>query len=251
VVTEAGVRLGDAGRPRWTSDPGEGPARRRDSAAAAATAWHGVRSGDSARIRIGPVGVVFGAIGVAVSAMLVLHLIAAGRLDPVTTTVSDYVAVPGGSVLLALSTLAVAVATAVVPVGLVRARVPGAVGLCLPFGLGSAGLLASIAFPTNALGAAVSVDTVVHRYAAGLFFVSLPVAALLTLRRLPDRGVAWLTALSVVAGVVFLVSHVPLVFPGWPGAQVVATVLPRGLAERGLLLVDLALVAVVGRRVLR
>jgi Protein of unknown function (DUF998) len=191
---------------------------------------------------------VFGSIGVAVVAMLVLHLTAAGRLDPVTTTVSDYVSVPGGSALLAWSTLAIAVATAVVAIGLVRARVPGA---ALLLGLGSAGLLASIAFPTNAVGAAVSVDTVLHRYAAGLFFVSLPVAALLILRRLPDRGVAWLTALSVGAGIVFLVSHIPLVFPGWPGAPVVATVVPRGLAERGLLLVDLALVAVAGRRVLR
>jgi hypothetical protein len=191
---------------------------------------------------------VFGAIGVAVLAMLVLHLTAAGRLDPVTTTVSDYVSVPGGSALLAWSTLAIAVATAVVAVGLLRARVPGAAVL---FGLGSAGLLASIAFPTNAVGAAVSVDTVLHRYAAGLFFVSLPVAALLILRRLPDRGVAWLTALSAVAGIAFLVSHIPLVFPGWPGARVVAAAVPRGLAERGLLVVDLALVAVAGRRVLR
>jgi hypothetical protein len=60
-----------------------------------------------------------------------------------------------------------------------------------------------------------------------------------------------LTALSVVAGIAFLVSHIPLVIPGWPGARAVATVVPRGLAERGLLLVDLALVAVAGRRVLR
>jgi hypothetical protein len=198
--------------------------------------------------------VVWGAIGVAVSAMLVLHLIAADRLDPATTTVSDYVSVPGGSVLLALSALAIAVATAAVPVGLVRARVPGAAGLCLPFGLGSAGLLASIAFPTNAVGAAVSVDAVVHRYAAGVFFVSLPVAALLTLRRLPDRGVAWLTGLGVLAGVLFLASHVPLVFPDWSGARLVAASLPRGLAERGLLLVDLSLLAglaMAGRRVPR
>jgi Protein of unknown function (DUF998) len=247
MVTEAGVRLGDVGRPRRASDPGAGPAYGRDSAAV--TVRHGVRS-----IRIGPVGVVLGAIGLAVLAMLVLHLIAAGRLDPATTTVSDYVSVPGGSVLLAFSTLAIAVATAAVPVGLVRARIPGAAGLCLPFGLGSAGLLASIAFPTNALGAAVSVDTVVHRYAAGVFFVSLPVAALLTLRRLPDRAVAWLTGLGVVAGVLFLASHAPLVFPDWSGARLVATLLPRGLAERGLLLVDLAVLAVLamaGRRALR
>jgi hypothetical protein len=80
------------------------------------------------------------------------------------------------------------------------------------------------------------------------------VAALLTLRRLPDRTVAWLTGLGVLAGVLFLASHVPLVFPDWPGARLVATLVPRGLAERGLLLVDLALLAVLamtGRRALR
>ncbi len=111
-----------------------------------------------------------------------------------------------------------------------------------------------MSFPTNAVGTAVSADTVLHRYAAGLFFVSVPVGALLTLRRVPDRAAAWLTGLGALAGVVFLVSHVPLVFPDWPGSPVVAALLPRGFAERGLLAVDLALLAglaLAGRRCLR
>ena len=112
-------------------------------------------------------------------------------------------------------------------------------------------MVASLAFPTNRLGAAVSLDTVVHRYAAGLFFVSLPVAAFLTLRRFPGRGVRWLTLISVVAGVAFLVSHVPLVLPGFPGAHAVATVLPRGIAERVLLAANLVLLCGLARRVAR
>ncbi len=212
------------------------------------TAGH---SGDRARagVPFGPVGGVFGAIGVAVLAMLVLHLRGAGRLDPAATTVSDYVSLPGGSALLVLATLAIATATATVGVLLWRrTRAPGVTGL---FGLGCAGLLASIAFPTNAMGAAVTVDTVLHRYAAGLFFVSLPVAALCALRHLPSPVVAWLTALSVLAGIAFLISHLPLVLPESPGAHLVATVLPRGIAERVLLATDLVLLAGLARRVAR
>ena len=193
----------------------------------------------------GLVGVVFGAVGVAVVAMVLLHLWGSGLLDPVTTTVSDYISLPGGSVLLALATLAIAVATARLAVA-VRAR-----GASLLYSLGSVGLVASLAFPTNRLGAAVSLDTVLHRYAAGLFFVSLPVAAFLTLRRFPSPIGYWLTLLSVVAGVAFLVSHVPLVLPGFPGAHVVATLIPRGIAERFLFAADLVLLSGLAWRVAR
>ncbi|HEY3751166.1 MAG TPA: DUF998 domain-containing protein [Pseudonocardiaceae bacterium] len=188
-----------------------------------------------------PVRVVFGALSVAVLAMVVLHLLGAGHLDPASTTVSDYVSLPGGAPLLATAVLAVALATAAVPIGLLRIGLPTKLGW--PFGLGCAGLVATIAFPTNALGTAESPATVLHRYAAGLFFVSLPVAALMVLRQLPNRLVRIGTAASVVTGVLFLVSHVPLVLPAWPGAHEIGTLLPRGLVERALLTVDIALLA--------
>jgi hypothetical protein len=208
--------------------------------------------------------VVFGALSVAVLAIVVLHLLGAGHLDPATTTVSDYVSLPGGAALLATAVLAVALATAAVPIGLLRAGLP--TKSCWPFGLGCAGLVATIAFPTNVLGTAESPATVLHRYAAGLFFVSLPVAALMVLRRLPNNPsnpnnpnnsnniVRIGTAASVVTGVLFLVSHIPLVLPDWPGAQEIATLLPRGLVERTLLTVDIALLAALAcsaRRVVR
>jgi uncharacterized protein DUF998 len=188
-----------------------------------------------------PVRFVFWALGVAVGAIVLLHLFGIGRLSPVTTTVSDYVALPGGGTLLALAVLALAAATAGVAAGQVAAGAPR--WLAVPFGVGCFGLVATIAFPTNAIGTATTVAAVLHRYAAGLFFVSLPVAALLSLRHHPSRLVGVLTAASVLVGLAFLVSHVPLVLPDWPGARQIAAVLPRGIAERGLLTVDIALLA--------
>jgi hypothetical protein len=250
---EPGSGVARVGVPEWSGSRGE-----RESGGAGRVAVRGDGAvagsiGDRARVGVpfGPVGVVFCAVGVAVVAMLVLHLRGAGRLDPVTTTVSDYVSLPGGSALLTLATLAIAVATAAIPIGLVRARVPNVAGLCLLFGLGCAGLLASVAFPTNALGAAVSLDTVLHRYAAGLFFVSLPIAAVFLLRRLPSQSAALLTYASVLAGVAFLGSHLPLAMPALPDAHLLATLLPRGIVERVLLAADLALLVGLARRVAR
>jgi hypothetical protein len=180
---------------------------------------------------------VFAALGVTVLAMAVLHALGAGRLDPLTTTVSDYVSIPGGTALLTIAVLGLA--TAAIAVALRMGR-PG-----LVLGFGCLGLLATVVFPTNALGTPVTTDSVLHRYVAGVFFVSLPVAALL------GRWAPGLTTVSVMAGVVFLVSHVPLLFPGWPGAHAVATILPRGLAERGLLVVDVLLLGRLARCVLR
>jgi hypothetical protein len=190
---------------------------------------------------------VFGALGVAVLAMVVLHLLGAGRLDPATTTVSDFVSLPGGAALLALAVLGVATSAAAVLIGLLRTGRSGATAPSLLLGLGCAGLVATIVFPTNALGTATSYTAVLHRYAAALFFVSLPVAAVLIGRVLPHHPL--LTVVSIVIGVAFLASHVPLVLPGWPGAPQIATVLPRGLAERALLAVDMALLASLTRSI--
>jgi hypothetical protein len=197
---------------------------------------------------VGPGTVVAWALGASVLAMVVLHLLGAARLDPLTTTVSDYVSIPGGTALLALAVLGLATATAAVTVGVLRA---GAYRTALPYGFGCAGLLATIAFPTNAVGAPQTLDTVLHRYAAAAFFISLPIAAALTNRVLTDRSVGWLLVVSLLAGGAFLVSHVPLLFPGWPGAHAIATDLPRGLAERVLLGADMGLVAGLAKRVAR
>ena len=174
--------------------------------------------------------VAYWALGVAVLAMVVLHLIPG--LDPLTSTVSDYAWRPDGA-LFTVSVLAVVVAAVAVPVALVGAGLPAPGRVVTLFGVGVVGLLASIVFPTNVIGTPASADAVLHRYAAGLFFVSLPLAAFAIVRKLPSPLVWRLTTVSVLCGVLFLLSHL----------APVGDVLPRGLTERGLLTVDLGLLA--------
>jgi Protein of unknown function (DUF998) len=195
-----------------------------------------------------PVRLVFGGVAVAVVAMAVLHVLGVGRLDPATTTVSDYVSLPGGAVLLSAAVLAVALAAALVPVALARAGLRDPAPPTALFALGCAGLVGSVVFPTNAVGTPGDLDTVLHRYAAGLFFVALPLAALAVRRRLdrPGAALGWLIAASVATGCVFLASHLPLVFPDAPGHALVAEILPRGYAERLTLVTDLALLWCLG-----
>lgn len=180
------------------------------------------------------------ALALTVLPMIYLHLVSIGRLDPLHTTVSDYVSVPGGAAFLALSTIALALATAVLParLGLAGKQVPPTAKIALV--LGCVGLFASVVFPTNALGTAADEATVLHRYAAALFFIAVPIAAAaLAMRRL--------AVLSALVGIAFLVSHIPLVFPGFPHADLIGTLLPRGLVERLLLMVDIATIAIIGR----
>lgn len=198
--------------------------------------------------------IVCGALAVAIAVAVGLHVYAAGRLDPVTGTISDYVSVPGAAGPLTLAVMAIAVATGALAVALAHSSLPNPILPCVVLGVAGLGLIAAIAFPTNLPGAPVSADTVLHRFAAGIFFVALPLAGLLVLRRRSDRAARRMTVLSMTTGLAFVVSHVPLVLPGFPGAHLIGTLLPRGLAERALLASELGLLATLAlanRRVAR
>ena len=188
-----------------------------------------------------------GALAFTVLPMVYLHLVSIGRLDPLRTTVSDYVSVPGGGAFLALSTIALALATALLPaqLGLAGRPVPALAKIGLV--LGCVGLFASVVFPTNALGAAVDEATVLHRYAAGLFFLAIPIVAAALAHAGFGRGLRWSAGLSALVGLAFLISHIPLIFPDFPYADLIGTLFPRGLVERILLLVDIATIAVISR----
>jgi hypothetical protein len=190
-----------------------------------------------------------GALALTVLPMIYLHLVSIGRLDPLHTTVSDYVSVPGGAVFLALSTIALALATALLPARLAIAGRPVPPTAKIALVLGCVGLFASVVFPTNALGTAADESTVLHRYAAALFFIAVPIAAASLARAGLGRPVRRLAFLSALVGIAFLLSHIPLLFPGFPHADLVGDALPRGLVERLLLLVDIVTVAVIGRSV--
>ena len=161
------------------------------------------------------------ALALTVLPMIYLHLVSIGRLDPLHTTVSDYVSVPGGGAFLALSTIALALATAVLPaqLGLAggRSRRPPR---SASFSVASACSPRWSFPPTRSAPRRRS-----HRPA--------PLRGGPVLHRRPDRRGGTgprrprcgrlAAVLSGLVGIAFLLSHMPLVFPGFPHADLIAT----------------------------
>ncbi|WP_165438296.1 DUF998 domain-containing protein [Pseudonocardia sediminis] len=185
--------------------------------------------------------VVAAGVAVAVAAVLLAHVLGAGSLDPVALTVSDYVAVPGGGVLLGLAAAGLATAGA----ALVRA-VPGrgwprAVAVLLSAWCVALVLVA--VFPTNAPGSAPDLAAAVHRWAGAGVFALPPVAGLLVLRRTGAPVTAWAPTVAAGAGaLVFLLCHAPAVLSGAPPFPLL------GVVERVAHLLLCGQVLALGRR---
>lgn len=170
-----------------------------------------------------------------------LHSAPAG-IDPIRHPISDYVAAPGGSGLLALSFAAMITAGVALIVGLRALPDCRAVrALLLSWCLA---LAVAAIFPTNQPGLPADAAALVHRYAAGWLFLSLPLAGWLLARRCALTPM-WQDSANVVhrlsmltAGVSAAMLSCYLVSPG--EASPVSFV---GLLQRGLLGLDLALIA--------
>lgn len=186
----------------------------------------------------------------AVVPVLVLHLLGAGSVDPLAHTVSDYVAVPEGYALLAVSSAALAVAGLLVAVAAWRTRLPGAPALAALTAVWVIGLGLVAAFPTNVGGAPADVSAVVHRWGGALVLGLAPVIAMVVARGLVARGtrpvlLVRLTVATAALDAAFLLSHVPIVVLGSPGFPLL------GLVERvlyGLVIVLLPVTAGALRR---
>lgn len=179
------------------------------------TAFGGITGGRSETAG----GLVTGGVLITLLTMAYLHLAGAGLVDPVDHTISDYVVVPGGYVLLgvaaaALAGASVALASALSNAGLPRPGPPAAL-----LNSAAAALVLVAVFPTNIPGTEAGVVANVHRVAGGWVFAALPLAAWLVARR-ARAGADWaasarvLTLWSGVTGllsVAFLLSHVPIV----------------------------------------
>lgn len=151
-------------------------------------------------------GMVLGYALVAVSAtaMFALHLV--GGLDPLTATISQYFYAPDGW-LLPLSLTSIAVGSAVLAVRLDRlGRLDRRAALLV--GLWSACLLLVAGFPTDPLGAPLSLSGNIHRYAAFVAFASLPVAGLRVARATRSRLVRVLCAVALGSLVLVVVPYV-------------------------------------------
>lgn len=189
--------------------------------------------------------VVAAGVAVAAAAVLALHVLGAGRVDPVALTVSDYVSVPGGQALLGLAAGGLATAGAVLARSAARPGRPGAVPVLL--GLWCAALAAVALFPTNVPGAAPDAAAVVHRWAGAVVFAVPPLAGLLAARRpagsghRPSRALWRWSAGTGAAVLAFLLAHAPAVLAG--GAPFALL----GLVERVTYLAMFGLLVVFGR----
>jgi hypothetical protein len=213
---------------------------RGDGVAEADPAQHAPSTGTT---RSAPTAVVAAAVGIAVWGILVLHVAAlSSAVDPLRHTISDYVALPGGQLVLGLAAGALAVAGAVLAVAAHRG---GADRLTVAL-LGSWALAMALAgiFPTNLPDTPPDLVAAVHRYAGAWVFAVLPVAALLLARGPAVRHRARIRVLAVLTGLLaagFLLAHLPIVVLGSPAFPLL------GGVERVLYGVVCALLVVTSR----
>ncbi len=139
------------------------------------------------------------AVGAGSTGMVDLHL--TSRLNPLSETISDYLFDPNGW-LLPVSLIVLAVGGAMLAVALVRAGWDRRASWLV--GLWSSCLLLVAAFPTDRPGLPLSLSGQIHRYAAFVAFLSLPLAGLIGARRggyartVKGLSVAALAALTAV-----------------------------------------------------
>ncbi|MFI7425719.1 DUF998 domain-containing protein [Micromonospora sp. NPDC049836] len=179
--------------------------------------------------------------GIALAAVLAVigHLEVNDDLNPWSLTVSDYaVSDRGGVIDVAMALLAGA--TAVLLPSLRRTGVARpALALLAAW---SAGLVAAAVIPTNEPGLPMDTAAYVHRYASVVAFLALPLAGWLLARRLGGRAAGWLRGLTVTS----LLLAAAMIWSAYPGDRVLI-----GLAERLLVLAEVALLAVVAATLVR
>jgi hypothetical membrane protein len=192
-------------------------------------------------VRARPLAPLLGAAGVALSllTMVLLHFAGAGRVDPMTTTLSDYIFLSGSGWLFNASVLSIAVAGTGIALGLGRNEQARGPLLVATLWLAVAGAVLVAVFPTDP-GASVSLSAKIHRYSAGVIFFCLPIAASLVAGRLTalprHRKVLWVSiAVTTVVLGVFLFSQ--------SAAAPESFYATLGLWQRVLFAVELALLA--------
>jgi hypothetical protein len=180
------------------------------------------------------------AVGAGSAGMVDLHL--TSRLNPLSETISDYLFDPNGW-LLPVSLIVLAVGGAMLAVALVWAGSDGRASWLV--GLWSTCLLLVAAFPTDRPGLPLSISGQIHRYAAFVAFLSLPLAGLIVARR---GGYArTVKGLSVVALAALTAVTVPYAAVAL-GLNLVG--LP-GLTQRMVVVTEVALLATFGLVALR
>ncbi|GAA4681440.1 hypothetical protein GCM10023215_13970 [Pseudonocardia yuanmonensis] len=162
------------------------------------------------------------AAGVAIAAWAVVVLHVAGALhtpavDPLVHTVSDYVLLPGGHLVLAIAAVALALGGAVLAGA--AARAGGSRTAVALLASWSAAMVVAGIVPTNVPGTPPDLAAAVHRYAGAWIFAVLPLAVLLlargpAIRAAGRRRVVGLALLTATLSAAFLLAHLPIVVAG-------------------------------------
>ncbi|MDF5757291.1 DUF998 domain-containing protein [Spongiactinospora sp. TRM90649] len=187
----------------------------------------------------------FSAVVVGAAGMLGLHL--GTGLDPLHGLISEYAFQPGGW-LLGASLTSFAIGAALFSAAMIRAAgcrrvawLVAAWGLCM-FLVGT--------FPTDPPGLAMSMSGEIHRYAALVAFLAMPLAGLLPARLLGrDRSAVAIRVLSGIALVCLVSVLVPyaLRFAGIPMSN---EDIPAGLTQRLVVVTELGVLVLLGRDLL-
>jgi hypothetical protein len=196
--------------------------------------------------RPAPVSVFLGVVGLVFAALFMggLNIVAAGRMNPLNTTMSDYVFVENVGWMFPASLLAMCVAGAGVAFGLSAHGLLRGVLPKLTLGLAMLGLVLAAAFPTDLGDESVSVSAQIHRYAAGVVFFCVPIAGVLVARRVARRK-------SLYAGVIVTSTLLVLFLTCHLGPMPAAVGELSGLIQRVLFVAELVVLAQLVRLVHR
>ncbi|WP_326824731.1 DUF998 domain-containing protein [Streptosporangium sp. NBC_01756] len=183
----------------------------------------------------------YAAIGAGAVAMLGLHL--AAGLDPVHTVISEYAFEPDGW-LLPVSLTFFAVGATVFGTALARrgedrkaALLVVVWGLCM---------LLIGAFPTDEPGVPLSMSGGIHRYAAFIAFLTMPVAGLMLARRYATSPYARTVRLLSMASLGVLVLVVLPYVMRMAGLDLTNDDIPAGVTQRLVVVFEVAVLVVLG-----
>lgn len=182
----------------------------------------------------------YAAIGAGAAAMLGLHVVTG--LDPVHTVISEY-AFEADGWLLPVSLTLFAVAATVIAVLLARrgenrkaALLVGIWGLCM---------LLIGAFPTDEPGVPLSMSGGIHRYAAFVAFLTMPVAGLLLARRYAVGPYSrWVRLLSLASLGILVLVVLPYVVRMF-GFDLANDDIPAGVTQRLVVSFEVAVLAML------
>lgn len=183
----------------------------------------------------------YAAIGAGAVAMTGLHL--AAGLDPVHTVISEYAFQPDGWLLPVSLTFFAAGAIVFGGVLARRGADRGAATLVCVWGLC---MLLIGAFPTDQPGVPLSMSGGIHRYAAFVAFLTMPVAGLILSRRHAAspyaRAVRLLSLASLGVLVLVVVPYVVRTF----GIDLTNDDIPAGVTQRLVVVFEVAVLTLLG-----